>query len=93
MQCIESHLRECRRIRRSLELCSDEGEIRKTKIWKITGSTGSLEETSGMQSRKQNNGKQKAEILGSKKTELGELIADSDRRMRIQDTNLKLLVK
>ena len=48
VQRIESHLRECRRIRRSLELCSDEGEIRKMNICKITESTGSLEETSGM---------------------------------------------
>ena len=29
VQCIEPHLRECRRIRRSLELCSDEGGNKK----------------------------------------------------------------
>ena len=35
----------------------------------------------------------KPKYWGQKKTELGELIADSDRRMCIQDRNLKLLGK
>ena len=34
VQRIEPHLRECRRIRKSLEECSDEGEARNTKICK-----------------------------------------------------------
>ena len=59
-------------------------------ICKITESTGSLEETSCMQSQKQNNGKQKADIQ-EEKTELGELIVDSERRRCIQDRNLKLV--